>query len=75
MPIYEYRCDTCPHTFEVLHLSSCSTSTEPCPKCGAENTRRIMSAPSRAAASTERSSHQPLPPCGAGGCPSAGGFS
>lgn len=75
MPIYEYRCEACTHTFEVLHLSS-AAAAEPCPECGAKDPRRIMSVPSRQTAHTDT---LPRPAamagCGGGGCPSAGGFS
>ncbi|MEL7448420.1 MAG: zinc ribbon domain-containing protein [Pseudomonadota bacterium] len=45
MPIYEYQCDSCHHTFDALQ----KLSDEPlkvCPECGAESLRKLVSAPS-----------------------------
>ena len=42
MPIYEYQCPKCQHTFEEWVKASDSLGQEPCPKCG-ESSPRIMS--------------------------------
>ena len=42
MPIYEYQCPKCQHTFEEWVKASESHGQEPCPKCG-EPSSRIMS--------------------------------
>ncbi len=42
MPIYEYQCPKCQHTFEEWVKASESHGQEPCPKCG-EPSPRIMS--------------------------------
>ena len=42
MPIYEYQCPKCQHTFEEWVKASESHGQEPCPKCG-ESSPRIMS--------------------------------
>lgn len=42
MPIYEYQCPKCRHTFEEWVKASASHEQEPCPKCG-EPSPRIMS--------------------------------
>lgn len=42
MPIYEYQCPKCQHTFEEWVKVSESHRQEPCPKCG-EPSPRIMS--------------------------------
>ena len=42
MPIYEYQCPKCQHTFEEWVKASESQGQEPCPKCG-EPSPRIMS--------------------------------
>ena len=46
MPIYEYQCLDCGHVFSKLSRSIQSSDdgpTIPCPQCGSENTRRIVS--------------------------------
>lgn len=42
MPIYEYFCELCSHTFEVLvkNVEDIPTS---CPKCGDHDVERVMS--------------------------------
>lgn len=40
MPLYEYKCGTCGHCFEVLVRDS---STPPCPACQAQNVGRQLS--------------------------------
>lgn len=44
MPIYEYQCCKCAHQFEMIHGVSDKDSKITCPKCGAANPQRIMSA-------------------------------
>jgi putative FmdB family regulatory protein len=40
MPLYEYRCRECDHTYERLERMS-APSTGTCPECGGEATRLI----------------------------------
>ncbi len=42
MPIYEYQCPNCRHTFEEWVRLADAHGQEPCPKCGAPSPR-IMS--------------------------------
>lgn len=42
MPLYEYACSACQHEFEEI-MSVGDTATPPCPKCGATQTRRLLS--------------------------------
>ena len=44
MPIYEYKCCKCSHQFEMIHGATEKESKITCPKCGAANPQRIMSA-------------------------------
>ena len=44
MPIYEYRCGTCSHEFE--QMVKLSDPTPPCPRCGATEVRKLVSASS-----------------------------
>ena len=41
MPIYEYRCGSCDHTFEVLANFSDAPPTA-CEKCGAEAIEKVL---------------------------------
>jgi putative FmdB family regulatory protein len=47
MPTYEYRCESCGHTFErhehVAEHAAHQTSPIPCPKCGHAKTTPVMS--------------------------------
>ncbi len=42
MPIYEYRCEKCGHSFELLQKISAPTP-EACPECGAAAVSRLIS--------------------------------
>ncbi|MDZ7762019.1 MAG: zinc ribbon domain-containing protein [Desulfovermiculus sp.] len=41
MPIYEYTCAQCAHQFEEIILGR--EEKVPCPKCGADQTHKLMS--------------------------------
>ncbi len=43
MPLYEWQCETCASTFEVLAPTARASRAERCPQCG-RRARRIMSA-------------------------------
>lgn len=43
MPIYEYRCEACGHTFEVIQKLSDELLKE-CPECGAVQLKKLVSA-------------------------------
>lgn len=45
MPLYEYHCDDCDKTFEVIKKFS-DPVEEPCEYCGSANTHKLVSAPS-----------------------------
>lgn len=44
MPIYEYECLKCGERFELRRNMADSDSGAGCPKCGAEQARRVFSA-------------------------------
>jgi putative FmdB family regulatory protein len=44
MPIYEYGCTNCEHTFDTLQKISDPPLTD-CPECGQAALRRLVSAP------------------------------
>ena len=77
MPIYEYHCEPCEHTFETLIRSTSDAAR--CPKCGNIDVAKQFSVP--AAAHSSRSSSLPVcgepsssglncgrPECGSGRC-------
>jgi len=43
MPIYEYECKSCSEKFELRRGLNDSDSEVKCPRCGAENPRRVFS--------------------------------
>jgi putative FmdB family regulatory protein len=50
MPIYEFSCSKCGHTFEELILRSGDTEDLECPRCGARQVSRLLSATAQVAA-------------------------
>ncbi len=44
MPIYEYECTKCGERFELRRSMSDSDQKVKCPRCGAEDSRRVFSA-------------------------------
>ena len=74
MPIYEYHCEPCAHTFETLIRSSSDVAR--CPKCGGVEVAKQFSVPAAAQTGAAGSS-LPMaapsggcgrPQCGSGGC-------
>ena len=43
MPLFDFRCHACQHTFEDLAFDN---ETVVCPQCGSQDTSRLVSAPS-----------------------------
>jgi putative FmdB family regulatory protein len=65
MPIYEYRCRKCEHTFE--HLAKRFADPAPdCPKCGASRPAKQLSVFSAVGSPAGDL------PCGAGACAAGG---
>lgn len=44
MPIFDYRCQICGHTFDVLQKLGADPLTD-CPECGQPELRKLLSAP------------------------------
>jgi putative FmdB family regulatory protein len=44
MPIYEYACQKCSHTFDALQKMNADPLTE-CPECGEHALKKLVSAP------------------------------
>lgn len=64
MPIYEYQCKKCGHTFDYLARTLADTARK-CPKCGARNPQKQY-----ATFSTSEGSHSSAS-CPTGTCPTA----
>jgi putative FmdB family regulatory protein len=68
MPMYEYTCEKCEHSFETLVFGDESVS---CPECESTKLKRLMSLPSAAVAASPAGGgcgDPSLPPCGAPWC-------
>lgn len=71
MPLYEYRCQSCDHHFEILQRMGDGAEGLSCPRCGEDHLARQFST----FASSSSSSSAPSPSfSGAGGGCGAGGF-
>ncbi len=46
MPVYEYNCQGCQETFEILTTSSKDEKPDKCPKCGNQEIVKCISASS-----------------------------
>ena len=44
MPIFDYRCQACGHTFDVLQKLGAGPLTD-CPECGQAELKKLLSAP------------------------------
>jgi putative FmdB family regulatory protein len=66
MPIYEYRCESCEHIFEVLTTSGSSLETVQCAKCGSDKVSKILSAGSFRRGSGPSLANAAAPPSGCG---------
>jgi putative FmdB family regulatory protein len=68
MPLYEYACRKCSHTFETLVFNG---ETLACPECRSEHLERLLSVPALPRAETPSlpmRCETDLPPCGPGCC-------
>ena len=65
MPIYEYRCDTCEHAFEMIRSVSESDQGLNCPICKGPKVSRLMSVFSSSQGQNTSSSGT-APSCGPG---------
>lgn len=68
MPLYEYACQECEHTFEALVFDG---ERVECPQCHADRLERLLSVPARPRSegpSLPMSCNPKAPPCGPGCC-------
>jgi putative FmdB family regulatory protein len=66
MPLYEYACQECEHTFEELVFNREAVE---CPQCHGARVERLLSVPARPRAESPAlpmSCDPQTPPCGAG---------
>lgn len=75
MPLFEYRCESCGHSFEHLVRAGVPPS---CPKCGSEQLEKQLSVfavnvPASAAGASVRAD-SPCASCGVPGGPAACGM-
>jgi putative FmdB family regulatory protein len=43
MPLYEYKCQKCGEEFEKLSKTSQADESKTCPKCGSQESERLVS--------------------------------
>ncbi len=43
MALYEYKCSDCEERFELMRPMSAADDPAPCPDCGGEESRRLIS--------------------------------
>lgn len=66
MPLYEYTCRSCEHTFEALVFDGEKIA---CPECESQRLERLMSVPAKPQTQSLPTTCNPkLPPCGPGCC-------
>jgi putative FmdB family regulatory protein len=66
MPIYEYLCQECDRTYDVLHMGKEIQDDILCPSCGSRSYKKLLSVPSGISMKTSSAN---VAPCGMeGGC-------
>lgn len=73
MPIYEYRCEACDRTFELLTSFAERDRAQPCPTCESTRTRVLVSSFASMGSPAEFTSQLPVRDTGGGGCCGGGG--
>lgn len=73
MPIYEYKCQDCGNSFEVLRAIKDADAFIPCEKCSSTNTKRSLSlCVSRIEGGSKQSGSSGCAGCSGGSCSSCG---
>ena len=67
MPLYEYRCD-CGAAFETLVRTPSLADRQPCPTCGADQPRRLLSVFSAPRSTGSDGASMPTGGCCGGAC-------
>ncbi|TET87250.1 MAG: zinc ribbon domain-containing protein [Dehalococcoidia bacterium] len=68
MPIYEYQCTHCGEKFEIRQSFGEDSSHLNCPKCHAENPRRLLSSFFTQSSAMSELSDTSCPTCSTGVC-------
>ena len=68
MPIYEYQCAQCGQKFEVRQAMGEDGSSLSCPKCHAQNLKKLFSSFFSPGSSTSESLGTSCPTCNSGVC-------
>ncbi|MBF0281156.1 MAG: zinc ribbon domain-containing protein [Zetaproteobacteria bacterium] len=71
MPIFEFRCKSCTHTFETLVIRSGDAVV--CPACQSDELAKMISAHAIGSSSSRQGERCIPSACGTGGCPAMGG--
>ncbi len=68
MPIYEYQCTQCGEKSEVIQSIGKDGAKLTCPKCGAQNMKRIISLFNSPGSGATKGSEISYPTCSSGVC-------
>jgi putative FmdB family regulatory protein len=68
MPLYEYRCNACLETFELLRPMADRTLQAVCPSCESTTSMPLISRVAISVQSASRPDTAPAPRGGGGGC-------
>nr|CRH04507.1 conserved protein of unknown function[Include Zinc ribbon domain] [Candidatus Magnetococcus massalia] len=73
MPLYDYKCNSCEHGFEVSHGMSEKPELS-CPSCQGKEIRKVLSTGGVMGSSKMGQDSAPMPsPCAGGACGLPGG--
>ncbi|QRN84362.1 zinc ribbon domain-containing protein [Chloroflexota bacterium] len=73
MPIYEYRCQDCTHTFELIRSIKDADANLSCPHCQSEQIKRQLSLFNASSGGQSLTSGGGCSGCSGGSCSSCGG--
>lgn len=70
MPMYEYACRKCGHSFETLVTARATATVVACPECESEDLEQLISLPARGKVTDGSATNcrGDGPPCGAPWC-------
>ena len=68
MPLYEYRCNACAETFELLRPMADRELKAVCPSCESATTMPLISRVALSVAPASRAASAPAPRASGGGC-------
>ena len=65
MPIFEYQCSKCQHTYEIFHKSDSNSEKITCPECNSNEYKKLISSFSSISGGSSDFSDNP---CASGSC-------